>query len=518
MGKAATGGRVSIRPGVSVLSVLRHLNYRPWFALAEFVDNSLQSYLDYRKQLEQAESQSFKLNVQIDIESATQRIVVTDNAAGIHKQDFPRAFRPAELPPDSSGLCEFGMGMKSAACWFSPKWCVRTSALGEPVAKTVAFDVARIVKDEIEELDVAARSVRKGAHFTSISLEDLHRLPVKRTLSKIKDHLRDIYRVFMREGLMTLTVNGDELEYKEPPILVAPHYRDTKGRAKRWRKDIDFDFGEGLRAHGFVAIRKTASTAHAGFALFRRHRLIQGSGDEGYRPALIFGRPNSYEYQRIFGELHLEGFEVTHTKDGFKWDENEEPFLQLLKAEMSKKEFPLLQQARHHRVRRRRKEWKKGAEEAAKRTSEAIKKNVPDALGKLSEQTSAVETPEALAEAETVSHRMIDLEFMGQAWRIILELTTDPSVEDWYELSDRVLRDAPSNGRADRRLVGLRLSLTHPFMEQFSGPDPEQIEPLLRVAAALGLAEVAARDTGVRYTGVIRRNVNELLKNALSRP
>ena len=33
---AASMQRVSIRPGVSVLAVLRHLNYKPWFALAEF--------------------------------------------------------------------------------------------------------------------------------------------------------------------------------------------------------------------------------------------------------------------------------------------------------------------------------------------------------------------------------------------------------------------------------------------------------------------------------------------------
>ena len=36
--KQASLKTVSIRPGVSVLSVLRHLNYRAWFALAEFVD------------------------------------------------------------------------------------------------------------------------------------------------------------------------------------------------------------------------------------------------------------------------------------------------------------------------------------------------------------------------------------------------------------------------------------------------------------------------------------------------
>ena len=40
--------RVNIRPGVKVLSVLQHLNYRPWFALAEFVDNSIQSFIDYQ--------------------------------------------------------------------------------------------------------------------------------------------------------------------------------------------------------------------------------------------------------------------------------------------------------------------------------------------------------------------------------------------------------------------------------------------------------------------------------------
>ena len=42
---------ISIRPGVSVLSVLQHLNYKPWFAIAEFVDNSLQSFLSHRQEL-----------------------------------------------------------------------------------------------------------------------------------------------------------------------------------------------------------------------------------------------------------------------------------------------------------------------------------------------------------------------------------------------------------------------------------------------------------------------------------
>ncbi|HEX5370105.1 MAG TPA: hypothetical protein VFY10_11875, partial [Dehalococcoidia bacterium] len=48
---AAPDEHVSIRPGVSILSVLRHLNYRPWYAMAEFVDNSLQSFLSFSEEL-----------------------------------------------------------------------------------------------------------------------------------------------------------------------------------------------------------------------------------------------------------------------------------------------------------------------------------------------------------------------------------------------------------------------------------------------------------------------------------
>jgi hypothetical protein len=57
--------RVSIRPGVGILSVLRHLNYKPWFAMAEFVDNSLQSYLQNREELQRFHSSQFRLKVKL---------------------------------------------------------------------------------------------------------------------------------------------------------------------------------------------------------------------------------------------------------------------------------------------------------------------------------------------------------------------------------------------------------------------------------------------------------------------
>ena len=344
--------KVDIRPGVSVLAVLRHLNYRPWYALSEFVDNAVQSFSEHQAALRKVQGESFKLRVDIDIDTASPpRISIRDNAAGIFESEYSRAFRPAAIPPNRTGLAEFGMGMKSAACWFAPRWMVRTSALGEPVARKVHFDIENIVNDDIEELSIQETTAAPESHYTEIVLEDVFHVPVGRTVAKLKEHLADIYRAFMRDGILELRFNSDPLEYREPKVLKAAYFKDKAAQLREWCKPIEFDFGNGLSVHGFAALREKANTAKAGFSLFRRGRVIQGSGDEGYRPAYIFGSTNSYRYQRLFGELHLEGFEVSHTKDGFRWDDNEQPFLELLREHLDTEELPLLKQAEGYRVR-----------------------------------------------------------------------------------------------------------------------------------------------------------------------
>ncbi len=506
--------RINIRPGVGILAVLRHLNYQPWFALAEFVDNSLHSYLRERSALCAADGERYKLAVTIHVDPADDgRIIIRDNAAGIRQGDYARAFRPAELPPDRSGLGEFGMGMKSAACWFSPRWFVRTSALGEPVERTVRFDVNHIVSDSLEELEIHTRAVGVDLHYTEIVLLEPFNLPQGRTVSKMKEHLTDIYRFFLRDDEMCLLYNDEPLRYEEPKILVAPSYKQPDGQAIRWRKEIDFDFGTGLRARGFAALRETASTRRAGFALFRRKRLIEGSGDEGYRPHTIFGASNSYRFQRLFGELHLEGFEVSHTKDGFRWDENEEAFLDLLKEELDSDPMPLLKQAENWRASTR--EIRDGAAEATERTASTIQREIPSALEQLDTEPSA-DPPEQLPNVEFVARRVVPLVFRGEEWEIVIELTNNPAVGDWLEISEGIARQHAS-GNGNIRRIGIRLALAHPFMVRFGGNKAEQIEPLLRVAAGLALAEHAAYGSGVRYASTIRRNLNDLLREAFSK-
>jgi hypothetical protein len=511
--------RVSIRPGVTILSVLQHLNYQPWYAIAEFVDNSLQSFLDYREALERIEGAGFKLQVKIEIEPADGgRITVRDNAAGIHEHDYTRAFRPAEVPLARSGLSEFGMGMKSASCWFARNWTVRTSALGEPVERLVAFDIEKIVRDSLEELTVATTPTGAERHFTEIVLFNLNRAPHGRTIGKIKDHLASIYRIFLREGTLQLVFAGESLTYPEPAVLSAPFYKNEGGTPLTWRKDITFDFGLGLGTTGFAGLRETASTTRAGFALFRRKRLIQGSADEGYRPEFIFGKSNSYRYQRLFGELHLEGFKVSHTKDGFRWDENEDVFLECLKEELNRPPLPLLDQAEGHRVRKKSDEIQRAADEAVESTAVVIEREAPRVLeGQLIAAPIDAPPPQALPPAPTLARRTINVDLLGHRWQLELELSNDPAVSDWVSLSDRNPSDDGMGGDRVRRL-SVRMALAHPFTERFAGSDAEQLEPLLRMAAAIMLAETTARESGVRQAGEFRRNINELLREALSKP
>jgi len=520
---------INIRPDVGVFSVFSHLNYRPWYALAEFVDNALESFLRHRKQIGAADGTKARLDVEVTLDpSDGGTITIRDNAAGIYEHEYQRAFHPAEPPPDIGGLAEFGMGMKSAACWFGRKFTVRSTALGEPVERTVTFDVDEIVRAKSDELPVITKSVPAEHHYTEIVLTSLNRAPQGKTVSKIKEHLASIYRVFIQEGTLSLRFRApgvdETLTYKEPEILSAPPdesvVRKHKGKVpaapQQWRKDIEFDLGGGMRVHGFAALRKKADTARNGFALFRRKRLIEGSGEDSYRPPEIFGAKTTAVYQRLFGELHLEGFEVSHTKDGFRWDENEEPFLKLLREHLNAAPMPLIDQAReasYSQLQMSPRDISIAVTTAVKDTSDVLQATAgPVVDQQIHARPDSQAPPSELPPAQTSWQEKFDLELHGTQWEVAVEVTGDPGIADWIRVFDN-----RKSGAAGIRRLGVSLSLTHAFTSKFVGADLDRIKPFVRLAAAIGLAEITARESGVKQAGEMRRNINQLLKDSLSK-
>ena len=514
---------IDIRPEVSVLGVFRHLNYRPWFAAAEFVDNAIQSFQDHQHELDHVAGNTVKLLVNVRIDTSGEGFIqVSDNAAGIYRDEWARALRPADPPPDTSGLAEFGMGMKTAAAWFGRRLTVRSTALGEPVRREVTLDFGEIVERRLETVRPETFAASIAEHGTTVIVSGLHRPPQTRTVPKIRDHLASIYRMFLRDGSLQLMFqhgNNPEqrLMVEEVEILEGPRFDDLEGEHRRWSKPIDFDFGGGLRAHGFMAIRAVGSTSNAGLALFRRKRLIEGSGDDTYRPRAIFGASTTYEYQRLFGELTLEGFDISHTKDGFRWDEHEEPFVDLLREYVDAEPLPLIRQARRFRagaVRSPASNLREEAQSAAAGTATVLGRE----FGRSTVDTlTPAETtlPDDLSPGTELFPATIELSYRSRRWRVTVEISDDPShTWDWFEVAEHV--EADQGDPCD--VIRLRMSLRHPFSERYVGVNYENLELLTRFAASLAIAEITAREAGARQAGEVRRRFNDLLLTVFSQP
>jgi hypothetical protein len=65
------------------------------------------------------------------------------------------------------------------------------------------------------------------------------------------------------------------------------------------------------------------------------------------------------------------------------------------------------------------------------------------------------------------------------------------------------------------RSITIRFSLDHPFTQRFVTEDPLALEPLLRIACAIGLSQVFARKAGVSKAGVVLIGINDLLREVL---
>ena len=523
MASATDVESIDIRPEVSVLGVFRHINYRPWFAAAEFVDNAIQSFQDHQHELVRVGGHTGKLLVKVKIDTSDDSFIqVSDNAAGIYRDEWARALRPAEPPPDTSGLAEFGMGMKTAAAWFGRRLTVRSKALGEPVRREITLDFNEIIEKRLETVQPKTFPAPLEEHGTDVIVSGLHRPPYGRTVGKIRDHLASIYRMFLRDGSLELvfqhgTNPEQQLVTEHVEVLKAPRFDDPEGEHELWSKSIDFDLGGGLRAQGFLALRAVASTANAGLALFRRKRLIEGSGDETYRPRGIFGASNSYEYQRLFGELTLEGFDISHTKDGFRWEEHEEPFVDLLREYADDEPLPLIRQARRFRAgtsRSPENTLKTEAQSAASGTAAVLGRELSrSTVDKLIPAESPL--PVDLSPGTELFPATIEVAYRSRRWRVTVEISNDLThMRDWFEVAEHV----ESNQADPHDVIRLRMSLRHPFSERYVGVDYENLELLTRIAAGLAIAEITAREAGARQAGEVRRRFNDLLGTVFSRP
>jgi len=285
----------------------------------------------------------------------------------------------------------------------------------------------------------------------------------------------------------------------------------------RWRKDIAFDFGEGQQVTGFAALRERGtSMGQSGFALLRRGRLIEGSDDEAWSP---YGAATTGLSQRVFGELELTGFDVSHTKTGFRWEDqdDEDSFIDLLRESLDSKEMPLETEAtkgRWQRTDKRELENRaKVAEEATRTTAEELGSSgtvaldpnrTPPPTDPPGGQEDAP-SPDTLVEAS--NSFLISLDD-GEQWEIEVKSKEDPleSHSTWYRFEEIDEESTPKRATCT-------MLLDNPFSLRWL-TDQQRQHPLVRIVAALAVAELKFRNH--RQVDQLRRDFNSLLTHSLS--
>lgn len=514
---------IDISPSMNIFSLFERLNYRSWTALAEFVDNSIQSFLHHREAFTRLDPPRHRVTVEIEFHEDSGEIIIRDDAAGIAMADFARAFRVAVPPSDRSGLNEFGMGMKCAAFWFAPRWTVRTHSILDRACREVRFDKSRILAEAQTRLQ--PRQVEDWGDFgTSITLHDVgSRLPRRRSIQKVREFLGDIYRGFIREGVLRLVVGGQECDAINHAVLLAPRCLRKglpDGPDLHWRKEIRVELPGGLVISGFAAILAKGKKAHAGFALLRRGRVVDGFPGQRWMPEPIFGAKNSFESLRVFGELNFSGqngngFPVSSQKDQLDWNGFEDDAIDLIRQQMDAEPLPILRQARLYRVGEEDSE-DLGEEltHAADRTGRTLESvgvgtRIPEPPPEAQKPQAKLSTP---IEHQVIRPKAYRVPAEGGDWSVEFSFVRQGDPGRWIDVrgASEDLRD-----KAGLRLLQIAILVTHPFMRNFVRGESEHLEPILRLAAALALAERSAKDAGLEWPATIRTRVNRILTDTL---
>lgn len=518
---------VDLTPGIQSLNQFKTQGYREWWALAEFVDNSITSFVTNREALQKTFGAGYRLQVEIVLDEVRSEIVIVDNAAGIRNEDIGRAFQAGTPPADTSSLSQFGLGLKAAGLWFADLVEVKTRALGESKVKTIRIDLDFINRQNQEKTAIEYEDAIDSLTGTTVRLSALSRnVPVdsKRggSYQILKEYLQSIYREFLRDAEVQIVIkcirrnsnNSREiLEYVEPEFLYAANPEKPGSSAVLWKKNVDFETLKfKKRIKGWVGLRKNGSYQNTGLVLLWHSKVIIGAGsardvrdgaESVYKPYVIFGGQNSAASLRIIGELDMSEFISTNRKDDLTWThEEKEDFEESLKSEMDREPLQVIRMAYRYRTTEKSPDvvdvWKKAVESTVEDVSAATSAIWEDLENSVVEDNLQIQ--QDLTDADTVEYSFKS-DRLESPIRVVLGFGS-------FERGETYLLEKSSEDDVTRVLI----NRSSKFAKNHLDPRLTDVGSFLRFVAALAISEIYLRQVrGMSMAGAVRRLANTIL-------
>lgn len=515
----------NLQPPAGILNVFSRLNYKPHYALAEFVDNSTQSYLLHEKELRSSDS-DYKLSIIINYDANEKSLFIKDNAFGMTKDRFLDAITlDAKNTDQIYSRNEFGMGLKTAASWFGNIWRVTSTALGSSKKYTAIVDIPYLQESGENEIDILVEEAPLEEHGTTVTIQDVTKGMGARAVGKTRSLLASMYRRDLQSDNVSINVNGQDIQFQDYDVLT---FRD-----RHWRKDLDFDVvfgGRDYRVTGFVGIMNPGGFPKAGFALFRRNRVIIGGEDQNYKPREIFGQAQSQISLKLFGELNMDDFPVNQAKDGFIWDDGlEDEFIAQLKENIR----GYIEIARMSKDERAREE--QYSDEASKRVENEVAKAVENLNASTNGQEGrSIDIPLEVRDAinfdspedfnylidtfrndiECANEIPSDFLSSVRSYRVSLNHATTKTINVRWEIAgnDKWTTVVPGNEDA----VDVTINVNHKFFKPYSNEEEFQVvleKFVIAFVVAEEQAKLNADKEGYILSNAIRSNMNGCLRS-----
>lgn len=312
---------IDIRPTLGqMLDSYSKLTYQTEYAIAEFIDNSTASYFENEVQLKE-KIEDYSLEIHIEYDSNKHELLISDNAFGMTLKRFQEAIVVSNPPDNRSGRNEFGMGLKTAACWFGKQWVVSTTTFDEDYQYVAVVDIDKLIQSKLNtiQIDEVQKMFQTG---TRILISKLRKKITVNTFKKLEFQLAGIYRNDIQNESIKIFLNNKRLTYSQPKIYSYVIDGITKVLKREFKSTFISD-GVAYSYDGFVAIRSEGKYEETGFTLMRRGRVIVGGYQNAYKPQEIFGAKNSFQSLRIFGEINLDNWPITQAKDQFDWQNSD---------------------------------------------------------------------------------------------------------------------------------------------------------------------------------------------------